>query len=160
MSHTRIAALLFGIAGALGAQTAPVAKVAAAKTWKQPKTPDGQPDLQGVWVNFESTPFERGGHRARRYPGSCERRTPACVPSLTKPRKCRRALRMVVDPPSGRVPLTPWAEQQRDYDLSHIQDSWEYNTPWERCITRGIPAAIFPAAYNNGYQILQTPGKW
>src|ERR1700676_429135 len=63
MSHTRIAALLLGSAGALvvplGAQTTPVAKAAVAKTWKQPKTPDGQPDLQGVWVNFESTPFER-----------------------------------------------------------------------------------------------------
>ena len=21
-------------------------------------TPDGQPDLQGTWVNFDSTPFE------------------------------------------------------------------------------------------------------
>src|SRR5664279_5117194 len=63
MSHTRIAALLFVSAGALvlplGGQTTPVAKASAAKTWKQPKTPDGQPDLQGVWVNFESTPFER-----------------------------------------------------------------------------------------------------
>src|SRR5712671_2394468 len=63
VSHTRIAALLLGSACTLilplGAQTNPVAKAAVAKTWKQPKTPDGQPDLQGVWVNFESTPFER-----------------------------------------------------------------------------------------------------
>jgi hypothetical protein len=66
---------------------------------------------------------------------------------------------MVVDPPSGRVPLTPWAEQIRDYSLAHVSDSWEYNTPWERCVTRGVPAGIFPASYNNAYQIFQTPGQ-
>src|SRR5262245_59258263 len=35
------------------------AKVAAPKKWTQPKTPDGQPDLQGVWTNATITPFER-----------------------------------------------------------------------------------------------------
>ena len=29
---------------------------------------------------------------------------------------------------------------------------------WDRCITRGVPAGMFPAGYNNAYQILQTPG--
>ena len=28
-------------------------------TWTLPRTPDGQPDLQGVWVNRSATPFER-----------------------------------------------------------------------------------------------------
>src|SRR5687767_10426910 len=34
---------------------------AAAQTpakWTQGKTPDGQPDLQGTWLNFDATPFE------------------------------------------------------------------------------------------------------
>jgi hypothetical protein len=38
------------------------AKPAAAtktNTWKPLRTPDGQPDLQGVWVNVSATPFER-----------------------------------------------------------------------------------------------------
>jgi len=26
--------------------------------WTPARTPDGQPDLQGTWVNFDSTPFE------------------------------------------------------------------------------------------------------
>ena len=30
---------------------------AAAPPWSR-VTPDGQPDLQGTWVNFDSTPFE------------------------------------------------------------------------------------------------------
>ena len=29
---------------------------------------------------------------------------------------------------------------------------------WDRCITRGIPGGMFPAGYNNAYQIVQTPG--
>ena len=32
---------------------------AAASPWTVPRTPDGQPDLQGVWVNTSATPFER-----------------------------------------------------------------------------------------------------
>ncbi len=28
-------------------------------SWTAPRTPDGQPDLQGVWLNTSATPFER-----------------------------------------------------------------------------------------------------
>ncbi len=31
----------------------------AAGSWTAPRTPDGQPDLQGVWLNTSATPFER-----------------------------------------------------------------------------------------------------
>src|ERR1700681_2938999 len=27
--------------------------------WTPPRTPDGQPDLQGIWTNATITPFER-----------------------------------------------------------------------------------------------------
>lgn len=40
------------------AQSAP-----AAKTWKVPRTPDGHPDLEGVWNNNPATPFERPSGR-------------------------------------------------------------------------------------------------
>jgi hypothetical protein len=29
-------------------------------------------------------------------------------------------------------------------------------SPWDRCITRGIPGGFFPAGYNNAYQIVQS----
>ena len=34
-------------------------KLPRAKTWVPPRTPDGQPDLQGVWTNVTATPMER-----------------------------------------------------------------------------------------------------
>src|SRR5687768_10288825 len=40
--------------GALDAQTKP-----ARPAWTLARTPDGQPDLQGVWTNATLTPFER-----------------------------------------------------------------------------------------------------
>src|SRR5262249_30336540 len=38
------------------AQQAPAANVAA---WKAPRTPDGRPDLQGIWLSNTATPVER-----------------------------------------------------------------------------------------------------
>jgi len=123
--------------------------------WTQ-RTPDGQPDLQGTWVNFDSTPFEAP------VPAAASGNNPGVGPpdhwaNHDSPTSPRRAA-MVVDPPDGRVPVQPWAEARRDYDLAHLSDSWVHETPWVRCITRGVPGGMFPAGYNNGYQIVQTPG--
>jgi hypothetical protein len=65
---------------------------------------------------------------------------------------------LVIDPPDGKVPLKPEAEARRDFYLAHNADSWEYMSVWDRCITRGVPGGMFPAGYNNAYQIIQTPG--
>jgi hypothetical protein len=54
------------------------------------------------------------------------------------------------------VPLKPSAEEARDRNLASV-DSYELMSPWDRCITRG-PGTMFPAGYNNAYQIVQTPG--
>jgi hypothetical protein len=66
---------------------------------------------------------------------------------------------LVIDPPDGRVPVRPEAMRQREENDAQNADAPEFMSPWDRCITRGIPGGFFPAGYNNGYQIVQFPGS-
>jgi hypothetical protein len=159
-----VASLAVPAVTAQGPASTPAAAAAApgsARSWTPGRTPDGQPDIQGIWLNFDNTPFEAPLPK------------PAAPPAAAAPApnvgpapefavhghvvsKTRRS--MVVDPPDGRVPVMKWAEDKRDYDLAHIPDAPEHETPWVRCITRGHPAGMFTAGYNNAYQIIQIPG--
>lgn len=138
-------------------------------------------DLQGVWTNATITPFERpvalagkefltekevkelearaADNRVDRapQPGDVGNYNQFWFDSGTNVVKTRRTS-LVIDPKDGRVPLKPEAEAKRDYNLAHIGDSYVYMSVWDRCITRGVPAGMFPAGYNNAYQITQTPG--
>jgi hypothetical protein len=162
----------------------------AAKSWTAPHTPDGQPDLQGLWTNATITPLERpkeltgkekfteqeaAAYEKRvleetnkdRRDGSAEAdvgrayndawwdRGTKVVPTLRTS--------IVVEPPDGKVPpLT--AEGQKAVSaraavLQHLPGGPEDRSLPERCIlwpTAGPP--MLPSAYNNNYQILQTPG--
>ena len=143
------------------------------------RTPDGQPNIQGVWTNFDPTPFEapddidleRLAPLARWFPGTNRpQRPPANPPADARSRGPRgpwgdgpgdalrneRRRSMVVDPPSGRAPLRRDAIARRNHNLDNLTDGWLTHTPWERCITRGIPGGMFPGGYGAGYQILQS----
>jgi len=125
------------------------------KKWVVGRTPDGQPDLQGVWTNYDPTPFERLTAEEQRP------RQPAVSTQdwlvQDSPISPRRPS-MVIDPPNGRVPLKPEAIARRDATLKVDAGSLEHYGPWERCITRGVPGSMWPSAYNNGHKIVQTPG--
>jgi hypothetical protein len=149
--------------------------------WTPSRTADGQPDLQGIWTNPTITPFERPQELAAKAvlseqeAATLEKRAAASRTDQA-PREgdvgnynqfwfdsgskvvATRQTSLVVDPPDGRVPAKPSAEEKRDYNLAHNSDSYEYMSPWDRCITRGVPGAMFPAGYNNAYQIVQIPG--
>ena len=141
----------------------------------------GQRDLQGIWTNPTITPFERPAALADKefltekevkelearsadtkvdrppQPGDTGTYNQFWFDSGTNVVKTRRTS-LVIEPKDGRVPLKPEAEAKRDYNAAHNADSYEYMSVWDRCITRGVPAGMFPAGYNNAYQIVQIPG--
>jgi len=167
------------LAAAIG--TLPLAGQSSAKHWVQGKTVDGQPDLQGVWINATITPFERPNELAGK-PVLTDQEAAALEEKaaegrVDKPPKegdvgsynqvwfdsgtkvvSTKQTALVVDPADGRVPVRPEAEARREFNLAHNADSYEYMSLWDRCITRGVPGAMFPAGYNNAYQIVQIPG--
>src|SRR5262245_22400926 len=138
-------------------------------------------DLQGTWTNATITPFERPAdlegkefltekeakelearaaqNRVDRppQPGDTGSYNQFWFDSGTKAVKSRRTS-LVVEPRDGKVPLKPEAEAKRDSNAARNADSYEYMSVWDRCITRGVPAGMFPAGYNNAYQITQIPG--
>ena len=154
----------------------------APQGWTLPRTPDGQPDLQAIWTNATITPFERPASLSDK-PFLTEAEAEVIERQATTRRDedgaprsgdvgsynqfwfdsgdrivSTRRTSLVIDPPDGRVPLRPEAEAARDYNNAHERDSYEFMSVWDRCITRGAPAGMFPAGYNNAYQIVQTPG--
>jgi hypothetical protein len=164
-------------AGVANAQTP-----AAASRWTLARTPDGQPDLQGIWTNATITPLERPRSLAgKAFLTEAEAKALEMQVAVQRVASDKfgplasgsynqfwydsgdtvlstRQTSLVVDPPDGRVPVRPSAEARRDDNAAHNDDSYEFMSRWDRCITRGVPGSMFPAGYNNAYQIVQTPG--
>ena len=144
----------------------------------------GEPDLQGTYTNQTLTPLERPASlgtkafltkeeaAALEKQSEARRRAAADAPPRagdvgtyndfwTEPgTKVVGSLQtsLVVEPSDGRVPLKKEAEQRRDDFAKQEGDSFDFMSPWDRCITRTIPGSFFPAGYNNAYQIVQSKG--
>jgi hypothetical protein len=156
----------------------------AAKTWSPPRTPDGQPDLQGYWTNGTYIPLERPkdlGHK--------EFYTEAEAAAVEKKKlqddhsqaaddihydnviwqgdkyaKGSPSLRtsIVFDPPDGRLPpLSPQGQKhaaELKALLPHREavESAEYRSLGERCISWGADGPpLLGSTYNANFQILQ-----
>jgi hypothetical protein len=70
----------------------------------------------------------------------------------------------ITSPANGRLPAYT-AEGQRlaremrsTWRRGQPFDTWTDFDSWDRCITRGLPASMFPFMYNNGMRIFQSPG--
>ena len=154
--------------------------------WTVPRTPDGQPDLQGLWNNTTLTPLERPRELAQKLffteeeaaayeeRGVSRREAGPDGPETvadpvvwwergTKVVSTRRTS-LVIDPADGRVPaLTPEAQKRmedaRAETRRHPADGPRDRSLQERCVvsnTTGPP--MLPGPYNNDYEIVQTPG--
>jgi hypothetical protein len=185
--HKLIALAIFAVT-VITVSAQPAAKTAtASKAWKQPKTPWGDPDLQGVWpsTSMIQTPMERDpklGTRAvlndeevaqKVARGKQFSRLETGAPGGVVPLaagwfdygKSDRQASLVVDPPDGRIPpLTAEAQSREAARKKHWNekkdspDTWLDLTTWDRCITLGPIGSLLPFAYNNGQQITQGPG--
>ena len=168
-----------GIAYDLGGQT--VAEVVAiAEPFEVPRTPWGEPDIQGMWTGnaAHGIPLERPDDlagqdlsadqaAARREQGTLasiwgyEREWRDTTLGYDK-FQASRQVALVVDPPEGKLPATTDLGEKSLADAAArrlvIAAGPEDLSSWVRCITRGLPTMMMSGVYNNGLQIQQSPG--
>jgi hypothetical protein len=130
-------------------------------SFQPPRTPWGDPDLQGHWLPSGGGMMETpAGEPWKAGPtvggaGAAFSNFFGDEPARgSRPRPPQKP--MVVDPPDGRIPLTKAALDKRNEIMAH-QDKVEYLDPRVRCLQSGIPRANLPVGYNT-YQIVQIPG--
>ena len=175
MSH-RILVALFAVAAVVVLMPVDVAGQA-------PRTPWGDPDLQGIWTNTTTTPLERPDDLADQDVLTDEERA-ARDEAADVAREARgidsgagetgsynnfwveRGVRMartslIIDPPAGKLPLAPaeiTRRANRESSRNREPEGPEDRNLYERCISRGMPGSMNPGFYNHNYQILQIPG--
>ena len=151
-----------------------------AQHWTPPKTPWGDPDLQGFWPSVEllSVPIERPVELGTKATLTDEEfaRLPAesRVPSvndqfnqggsrarLMEHGTPQRQTSLIVDPPDGRLPPLTAEGARRVAAKPALTDP--HNGPedfsgLERCVSRGTLGSMLPVGNTNGNQIIQAPG--
>jgi hypothetical protein len=151
-----------------------------AKASNLPRTPWGDPDLQGTWNFANLTPLERPSGLAGKETLTAQETAEFEKQALkernatlstgdrewwdpgSKVMKTGRTS-LVIDPPDGRLPpMTPEARKRTaaraDARRGHgPADTWEDRSLSERCIWFGSAGPpMLPGPYNNNVQLLQT----
>jgi hypothetical protein len=161
---------------------------ASATAAQAPRTPWGDPDLQGAYTNSNESliPMERPDALAGRAladisPAELARLNDRLNEQRIEADRQRWELRsplhwfenhdpknsrpwLVVDPPDGRIPPQTDAAKARAAARAQARrgrgeaDSYEDRSLYDRCISRGLPGSMMPAIYGNSYEIVQGPG--
>ena len=180
--------VLLTVPASLVAQTAPARPKEATKTtkWIGPRTPDGQPDLQGVWTNATRVPLERpvelgskefytkqeaAEAASRGLRGDRPKSYAAVQYNLTQfgletgQETLAPSLRTsLIVGPTGRIPPMTAdgkrrAAERAAFNQKHAFDGPETRSLSEQCIlwpNEGPP--MLPGGYNSNLQIVQGPG--
>src|SRR5690606_38363425 len=177
----RLGVLAAGVAAAV---LATLPSAAQDEGWEHPKTPWGDPDLQGMWPVNHMTgvplvrPPEFGTRNIltdeeyQQRETQLNRRNEAYEREIESGRMGMghwaeagqiptRVASLIVDPPDGQFPeFTELGKEiSPTMGTSWFRDTWDRPEDfdvWDRCITRGLPASMFPMQYNNGIEIIQT----
>jgi hypothetical protein len=144
-----------------------------------PKTPWGDPDLQGVWSSDDAgMPMSRPQTATGLYMSDEQfaARQKQIEQGVTNAENAigsfrgdfaRRAFRqtsLIVDPPDGRQPaVNPEAQKRRaprdQGTFGNGPFEWTTDfTNYDRCITRGVVGSVLRVIYGNGNRIVQAPG--
>ena len=171
----------------LAAILAPLPAAAqAGSDWAAPRTPWGDPDLQGQWNSQTSTPLERpldGPLAGREALSDDEAETiesanraafdlPPQEGSVGNYNAFWRDIgtpltrtSLIVDPPDGRIPalsaegaarIAAERAERSTRGPSNSPDTYADLSPWTRCISRGWNG--IGSWYSSNYQIFQAPG--
>jgi hypothetical protein len=162
------------------------------RAYRAPRTPDGQPDLQGFWTNTTYTPLQRPKDVTKEFFTREEalemlKRSAALESEQTEPgtipdvhydftqfgldrNQGGLALNLrtslIFDPPNGMLPPMTAEGQKRvaaraegRKRMGALTDAVQNQSLSVRCILmdRAGPPML-PGAYNNNYQIVQSPG--
>jgi hypothetical protein len=152
-----------------------------------PKTPWGDPDLNGVWpdIDMVRVPLQRAPQYGNRLfmtgdeHAALEKREQEQIVRMANDGaggatgapgwwvewgKSQLQTSLLVDPADGRLPpMTPEGQARTAQAPRGTLGGAELNAPddftyWERCISRGVLGSTLPVLYNSGIDITQGPG--
>ena len=136
------------------------------RTWTPPLTPDGQPDVQGVWsrrlVGMASYTLEGGNNDTHLLlsAGCSQGIVCASVSEIAAQLARRRGehVSIIADPPDGKVPYQAWAAAKRqDVTDNHTNPRGPGDVdPQARCFPSGVPRVNYQE--NNAMHIQQIAG--
>jgi hypothetical protein len=162
----------------------PTRQATSTSTWIPPRTPWGDPDLQGVYTNQEElnvpierpdrfagrmlneitaaelTDFEHQSNEARRRTAEQNNGFLGLSPIRFDLKPSRPWL--IVDPPDGKIPPLTAAGRQRQAAytarLAQSFDAAENFSLADRCISLGVLRSMMPSVEAPSFRIVQAPG--
>src|SRR2546426_294516 len=135
-----------------------------ADSWP-PRTPDGQPDIQGVWGNPDTGGFthslEPRSHLAKLGEPPLTFTTTSRAGRGVRPTVTRQTY--IVDPPDGVLPYQPWAFERRNSVLRHSTkpELWQFDPEtlgWPGGLPRMHVYSSLDGETGGPWQVMQGPG--